>query len=343
MNEVTPQILPLRDSQPVDTSGTVGNTIVDAVAVIESAARRCGIQPTALTPENLDTGRTNLFFILARLATRGLNLWAVEQFYMPVEANRVRYALPSSTEGIVGIVYRTVQRLAATSTLTGTQVCSLMFDALTKVTIIGFKLPTNLSSRLIIETTTDGTNWVAEQDFEDVELSAGWHWYSLDAAVTCTGIRLRDTNDRNLTVLDMISANVINDLPITQYNRDEYTLLNNKFSPGRPSAYYFEKKIESAINFWPVPDDDTTHFMVWRYRAVQDVGTLSNKIEVPDRWLDGITWMLSKNLAFELPNVDPVRLQFCVAESEKAENSAELGESDGAPMYIQPNIRGYTA
>lgn len=343
MNEVVPQTLPLRDSQPVNTSGTVGTTIIDTITVIEHAARRCGVQPTSLTPENLDTGKNNLFFILSRLATRGLNLWAVDQFYLPVIKDKVRYALPPSTEGIVNIMYRRVQRLTALNTvMTNTTFPSLTFSADTKVSVFGFKLPADRSSRYIIEYTTDGSTWVVLQNFDDITLSAGWHWYALDASIVCRGIRLRDSTDTLFSVDDILAANSVQDLPLTRYNRDMYTQLNDKLRSGTPNSYYFEKKIESAITFWPVCQDETSYFVLWRHRAVQDVGSLSDRLEIPDRWFDTIIWLLAKNLAFELPNVTPDRLAVCVTQGDNAENYSELGESDGAPMFIRPNIGHYT-
>lgn len=342
MNEVVPQTLPLRDSQPVDTSGTVGTTIVDAITLIEHAARRAGVQPTSMTPENLEMGKKNLGFVLSKLATRGLNLWAVEQFYLPVVEGKARYALPTGTEGIVNVVQRRTQRLPGLATLTGSTAVSVLFTAISTVRMIGFKLEAEIYSRFVFEYTVDGTNWAILQNFDDITLSAGWHWYGLEVPMECIGVRLRNSEDKPLTVLDMLATSYVSDLPLTRINRDEYAELNDKFRPGEPTLFFFEKKIESALTFWPTGASEESFFVVWRHRLIQDVGSLSSRIEIPDRWYDSVIWMLAKPMAFELPNVADVRLNLCIQEAEKAESYSELGETDGSSTWLRPNISGYT-
>ena len=342
MNEVSALTLPLQDSQPTLTSGTVGTTVIDTISVIESAIRRCGLQPATTTPEDLDTAKNNLFMLLSALVNSGFNLWAIDQFYLPMVSGQARYALPESTEGIAGIIYRTTRRLEATTTLTGTTGPQAVWQTPQNVSVLGFKLNAEQAVRFVIETTQNGTTWDEVEEF-DLTLRSGWHWYTFTVTTECVGVRLRDLNDDQFPLADLLVSNTISDAPLTSMNRDDYTLLNNKFSQGVPNQYYFEKKIESAISFWPVPSDETNYVVLWRHRAIQDVGSLTNKLEIPNRWFNAITWMLAKNLAYELKGVAADRIQLVSLEAEKAQSQAELGESDGAPMFIKPNISGYTS
>jgi hypothetical protein len=80
---------------------------------------------------------------------------------------------------------------------------------------------------------------------------------------------------------------------------------------------------------------------IYRHRQPQDIGTLTQQIEIPQRWLDGITWLLASRLCFELPNVDVNLAQLIVQMSDKQVFEAEQGETDGAPIYITPGIGVY--
>ena len=82
--------------------------------------------------------------------------------------------------------------------------------------------------------------------------------------------------------------------------------------------------------------------MIYRHRQPQDVGSLTQQLEIPQRWLDGFIWLLAARLCFELPNVDPATQQIVVQMADKQVFEAEQSETDGAPIYITPGIGCYT-
>jgi hypothetical protein len=81
---------------------------------------------------------------------------------------------------------------------------------------------------------------------------------------------------------------------------------------------------------------------VFNQRQIQDVGTLTQSLEIPERWFDGVIWQLARYLAFEIPQVDAAWVPNVVAMADKALLEVERGESDGAPIMVAPNISGYT-
>lgn len=340
-----PIVVPTIDlsNQPILTSGSVGATVIDTILVVEHAARRCGKTPSTLSAENLDTARTNLHFILSALSNRGINLWAVDQCDLSLQTGKATYPLPVGTESILNAVYRTVSRSTGTAVLSGFDNCSTTFQDQIKIQSVGFKLNVALTTTFVLDYSLDGTTWIQCALYEDTVLAAGWHWYTLDPAVVCKAFRVRDTVNTTFTVTDMICASDSRDIPIQPMNRDTYTGLPNKTSPGRPNSYFFDKLIVSELVLHPVPTDDTGQVLLYRQRRIQDVGGLAEKLEIPERWFESIIWSLAKNLAFELDGVDPTRITLCIQQAQAALEDAELGESDQAPMFIVPNIRGYTA
>lgn len=336
--------LPLPEPLQNLTSGVIGEEIVETIRVIEHAVRRCGKKPNLITAEDLATAKTNLHFILSSLSNRGVNLWAVDRQAFALVQGQSTYTLPTGTESIIGMVLRTCSRLEPVgSVLSGMSSCSITLSESQYFHTVGFKLPREFKGRLVMEYTQNGQVWEVHRNFDDIELGKGWHWYSFEPAIKALAFRVRDSESNLLEFDDMLLSNSSNDRDMVHYNRDQYISIPDKYRPGVPNSYFLDKQIEAQINIWPVPVEDDAQLLMWRQRRIQDVGALGHKLEIPERWFEAVVWALAKNLCFELEGVADNRIQLCTSEAAKALQDAELGESDQAPMYIQPNIGGYTA
>lgn len=335
--------LPLPEPVPILSSGEVGNEIIETIRVIESAVRRCGKSPATLTAEDLDTAKTNLHFILSALSNKGVNLWAVDLQLVPVVRGQSTYTLPVGTESVLNIMYRTNRRLQASSTvLEGLEYCGATLPVFGEFNLVGFKLPEEFSGRLIMEHLDADDGWIEYRNFGTVVLDKGWHWFSFDPAFAARGFRIRDLDNRNLQVDDFAMYDSNCDRDMARLNRGMYTGLPDKARKGRPNSFYFDKQIEAQLILWPVPQDEEAQVLLWRQRRIHDVGSLAQKLEIPERWFEAITWALAKNLAFELTGVAAERITLCTAEAAASLRDAELGESDQSPLHILPNISGYT-
>jgi hypothetical protein len=73
-----------------------------------------------------------------------------------------------------------------------------------------------------------------------------------------------------------------------------------------------------------------------------DVGSLTEEIEIPQRWFEAIVYQLAARLAEELPQVDPSMLPVLDQKAMRALNEAEVEERDNSPIYFTPNIAVYT-
>lgn len=230
------------------TSGTIGNTAISTVKLVEKALRRCGLSPASITAETLETAKEDLYMLLMSLSNRGLNLWCIDSQTVPVVAGQAVYVLPVGTLDVL-----------------------------------------------------------------------------------------------NLNLATPMGDGSFRDLPITQLNRDDYSSLPDKtLSTSVPVSFYFEKLRQPQITLWPVPNDDSKHLVLYRYRTIEDVGALSDELDIPARWLEAITWHLALRLAFELPEVKPDRVTMIQGMAQSMTIEVEGGETDSAPTYFAPNISGYT-
>lgn len=324
------------------TSGTVGNTVIDTSKLIEHALRRCRVKPALQTPEIITTAKESLYMLLLTLANRGLNLWCIETDYVGIQTGQSIYDMPAGTIDVLNLVYSQPSRVIGTDTpVTNGLMTQLSGD--TQVRRIGVKVSAVTAlNTLTIESSSDGAAWTTVKSVMAADFAANtWYWYNLDPSVTATYFRASFSGPASVSEFYLASS--VYDLPLTQWNRDTWSAINNKSQQGRPStSYYYEKLLNPRVTLWPVPNNDYDHLTVFRHRQVQDIGTLVQTVEVPQRWMEGIVWQLASRLCFELDIVDPSMIPNILTMADKNLLEVESNETDGAPIMLQPQISVYT-
>lgn len=330
------------------TSGTIGSTVIDNVKVIDHAVRRCGLVPATLTPEQLEASLNNLFFILAALSNRGVNLWCIEKEIVALSENKATYFLAPGTIDVMSVNYRSA--VGMTHTVTNAKDSyKATFASAVPIKTIGIYYNVTREHDWIVEVSNDGTTWSTMANLGTVLGFAGnWSWHDIDPSYSTLYLRLRDTRpdpQNNFPSLNVDIVRLINttsEVPLAPMSRDTYNSLSDKRSPGRPVQYYFNKHVIPELVLWPEPNDVTSHLVVRKQRQVQDVGAMQDALDIPNRWFEHIIWRLAANLAYELPNVEEKRRLECAAFASTTLTEAENGETDGSPFFLQPKISGYT-
>jgi hypothetical protein len=134
------------------------------------------------------------------------------------------------------------------------------------------------------------------------------------------------------------------DIPMYRMNLDEYNWLPNKSTEGtQPLQYWFDRQRTPKIHVWPVPNSGDHDIVYYRHRQIQDIGSLTQELEIPARWLEAIIWQLSLRLCFEIPGVTPERVQMVSAMADKHMIDTENEETDKSNTYISPEIGVYTS
>jgi hypothetical protein len=87
------------------TTSGVSSFNPDFLEIIEEAYERCGIE--SRTGYDLRTARRSLDFMFAEWASRGLNLWTIEQRSLVLVPGQSEYDLPDDTVNILSAVIRT--------------------------------------------------------------------------------------------------------------------------------------------------------------------------------------------------------------------------------------------
>lgn len=325
----------------MSTSGTVAQTVLDTAVVLEHAMRRCGVPAALQTPETVEIGKQNLYLLLLNLANRGINLWCVEKVLMGIETGQAKYLLPAGNIRLLNVVYSSSTRVSGTDTIAANSFSTELTSA-SEVVRYGFKPATAVATTFTLEYSDDGVSWTTAHTTDSGTWTAGqWYWFDVDPPPMAAFFRLSAAD--NFTLTEFYLASKIYDLPMTQLNRDEYAQQPNKTFQQRPCTnFYFDKTVSPSLTLWPTPNNGYDQLSVWRHRFVEDVGSLTQQIEVPQQWMEAVIWMLAARLAYELPQVEPARRSEVIAASQQFLLDAETGETDSAPVYWIPGIGVYT-
>lgn len=328
------------------TSGTIGQTQIDAASMIDHAARRCGVLPSLLTGEQLDTARNNLFIILTALTNRGLNLWCIKKHVVAAVPYLERYALPVGVVDVMTSLWRYGTYTAATSYALATAIVDYGVDADTNV-VSGFvSAPASGNYSLVIDSSDDGVVWIPRGTASYPGAVIG-DLLSVDSesAVLAQFWRLRETVLLG-AFADASFTSAATEIPMSKLNKNDYQSLPNKnFSSTQVLQFWYDKQDTRPYAWvWPTAQSRGPQFVLWTQTQIQDVGDLSNQIQVPQRWFNAIINELAAVTALELPAemVKPERVAALPALAEATTRSAEDGERDGAPIRIVPGIGVYT-
>jgi hypothetical protein len=329
----------------VAVSGTVSMTVFNTRKVIDHAYRRCRIPPEGISSEQIDFALDTLYLVLSMLANRGLQLWCIERYLMPLYEAQGLITMPNGIVDILNTNLRTIEVVNENTTDTTTSTTyTTIFPAQTQVTVIGIEW-SGASTSYALETSNNGTTWTTLSTQDNPNATAGTvTWVDVQGSLATTYFRVRATTGV-LNQTQVILANTPNEIPMARLNRDDYVNLPNKTFEGRPLQFWCDRQLNNPVLYlWPVPSAQfvTAQVVVWVKRYIMDVGTMTQEIEVPQRWYDSIVYVLASRLAEETPTVDPQMIAILDQKAQRSLLEAENEERDDSPIYLTPNIAVYT-
>jgi hypothetical protein len=320
-------------------------TVFNTRKVIDHAYRRCRIPPEGISSEQIDFALDTLYLVLSMLANRGLQLWCIERYLMPLYEAQGLITMPNGIVDILNTNLRTIEVVNENTTDTTTSTTyTTIFPAQTQVTVVGIEW-SGASTSYALETSNNGTTWTTLSTQDNPNTTAGMvTWVDVQGSLATTYFRVRATTGV-LNQTQVIFANTPNEIPMARLNRDDYVNLPNKTFEGRPLQFWCDRQLNNPVLYlWPVPSAQfvTAQVVVWVKRYIMDVGTMTQEIEVPQRWYDSIVYVLAARLAEETPTVDPQMIAILDQKAQRALLEAENEERDDSPIYLTPNIAVYT-
>jgi hypothetical protein len=324
-------------------SNTVSQTNFNTRRVIDNAIRRCKLTAQQITAESIDIANDQLYLFLSDLANQGAPLWCIEKQIYPLYEGVGDITMTDGTVDILNSNFRTLQPVTGTNVDTSTS-RTVSFTTDIFVANVGIYW-TAAAVPVAFERSDDGIVWVTIQTETPTAVAGEWTWFDLDSSVAARYFRVRATSG-TLSFSQIYLANTPTEIPLARMNRDDYTNLPNKaFQNNRPLQFWFDRQVNNPVmHMWPVPNDAATvcQIVVWRQRYIMDVGTMTQDVEVPQRWLEAIVAGLAAKMALELVEVDVNLIPILDQKAASTLYIAQMEERDNSPMMIAPNISPYT-
>jgi hypothetical protein len=324
-------------------SNTISQTVFNTRKVMENAFRRCKVRAETITAEYVDIANDQLYLLLSDLANMGAPLWCIEKQILPLYDGFGDVTLDTKVVDILNSNFRQLQQVDGTKTTTSTT-RTYQFDGFTFVSTVGIRWGA-ASVPVAFERSDDGIVWVTIQTETPVAVAGEWTWYDLESSVAAPYFRVRATSG-TLVFSQIFLGNTPTEIPLARMNRDDYTNLPNKsFQSNRSLQFWYDRQIPNPImHLWPVPNSGatTSQLVIWVQRYIMDVGTMTQELEVPQRWYEAIVSMLAAKLALEIAEVDPSMIPLLDQKANTALYTAQAEERDNSPMMMAPNISQYT-
>lgn len=334
--------------------------------VLDHGFRRAGIPAEKITSEMIITAKNILFLKMSALANRGIPLWSIQRILIPMYVGTRIVPTPTGVVDVLNVNLRTNQRLSGTASAssgtadnafdgdldtacTNTAVAEyiqLALSSATRVTTVGILPNASGTWTYTVEGSDDGVTFTTLYTATAEAVVAGtWIWFDFDADHEYSYYRLQAGATTTLDVTEFVLSNTPMEVPAALINRDDYFNLPDKSFLGRPTQYWLDKQRDQLeINLWPSPGAEFTfaQLVVQAQYYLQDVGTMSQTLDIPQRWYDFIVWSLSADVILEMPEADRSRLPVVEARAGAAYQDAWAGETDRAPLKMVPRIRPYT-
>ena len=315
---------------------TIGQTSIKLSTVLDHAFRRAGVPAESQTPETISIAKNNLFFLLTNYANKGMTYWCVQEQFLPLTQGRISNTLPDGTVDIYSANFRRMSSTTGTDT-SDTLWFTRQFDSSTQIVML--KIDSDYSGSITISTSPDDVTYT---DHSSVTHTGVATWYALDPTIDTTYLRL-SVSTGTLTVTELLTVSSYFDMQLYRMNRTEYSQLPNKTTQSTPMQFWFDRKITPEMVLWPAPDDNSENHCIQYFRnhQIADVGSLTEELQLPDRWLEAAIWSLAENLCFELPGISADRMTFCAERAASSLNDAQNEERDNSTVSFSPDISVY--
>lgn len=344
------------------TSGTFrfGDTFTVSDMLTE-ALERCGIFGPRINANHQVSAVRSLNLTLADMANNQLNLWTLEQGAFELIEGQSDYDLPDGTVDVVDVYRRTYARqLGGTPTSSAGGTAALAFDGdyatsctqttangsivydfgdgnTPSITMVGIRSNASAAYTLSVAVSLDNvvfTNVLSVT--KTAFIPSKTIWFVIPSAEAARYIRLSETGGATLDLQELYFCTQTRDITMGRISQQDYFSLPDKTTTGTPTSFFVDRQINPVLRIWRPSDGTTTMLFYTRIRQMQDIGTTSNTVDVPYRFLEAVTSSLAWRLSMKYAPEREERLMMQAAAAVKA---AQEEDDQRTPLRIAPNWR----
>lgn len=347
------------------TSGVEGTFQLSVLDLITMSVNLLSVPASQLSADQLRFAQNSLELILKSLPNDGYDRYLTTSTLVGLVPNVVQYNLPTGAQEVIKVAWRQGQINPTTtvySSSNGGTPANCFTGNLTPgciqnasngnisanwgsgvqnaINYVGFNALGTHTYSLVWEYSNDGVIWFTNYTAPSATYTDNtWVYYQLTTPVAAQYYRVRETAGATLSIRQLYFGYDQQDVVIGRINRDDYfsqSQKNDASSGNEIVNFYVQEDITTLTLFtWPaILNSNINTMLVYYYRQPQDVGSLTNTLEIPFRWYDGIVWNLASRMALYLPKVSPELLQFVTQRADLMMNKVTQSDFDRSPVRL---------
>lgn len=334
------------------------NTLV--ADFIISAFERCGIFGNDVLGVHSQSGMTSLNFLLSEWADKGFNLFTVEKAMFQINIGQPSYLLPASTIETPEVTASNNLRLLggmafssaggnANNAFTGnpTLACtqtspngyiSYIYPTNSNPCVFYVGVQSNISTNytLVIEYSLDNIVWYNNLTTASTNYPYGQIvWWVVQTPIEVQAIRIRETGGNVLNIQEIYFSQPTYSRYLTAISREEYITYPNKLQQATPSSFYLDRQVQPSMTLWPNPDNSYQTIVYNRSVQIQDITSLNQNIQIPQRFMKACLFSLAADMAIIYK---PDRFPMLKRLADEAFVFARMEDVEAVPMRVYPNI-----
>lgn len=141
---------------------------------------------------------------------------------------------------------------------------------------------------------------------------------------------------------------IVTDTMMSPISRADYLSISQKTTQGTPSQFYLERTITPTVYIYQPPSDGTYSIKYYRMFRQQDVGTMQQVPDFPNRWWRTAVTALAVDLAAKFGttgnpadrSIDPIRLTLLQSQANSAFQAATTEDTEAVPVRLVPDVVG---
>lgn len=343
----------------MSTSETYDFGSIQNEEIIREAYERVGVLGDLLTNQKVTTALRSLNYILISWINKRLNLFTIKQAMLALNPGQSSYLMPKNISDVLKASLRSSYRnLGGTPVSAPGGIADNAFDSNLNtscaqtgpngyisytwggsnraISMIGIVSFIDTTYTLTFQFSYDGINWTNNEvlilpatQFKKNILQ----WFSIPVPISGAYFRILETGGSTLNISELYFNNNVIDSVLSRMSWSEYHTYPNKEQPGTPSQFAFDRQIQPILRLYETPNNLYNCLFYTFKRQIQNVGTVIDTAEIPDRFMDAITSALSSRLAIKEKRFDIY--QIIKAEEIEAFNLAAFEDEESVPIKIK--------
>jgi hypothetical protein len=127
-----------------------------------------------------------------------------------------------------------------------------------------------------------------------------------------------------------------NDRIMTRMSVVDWSQTANKNQPGSPTQFWVHRTAPAQVHIWPVPSEAGS-LVYYGLRSIQDVGSYTNTMDIPPRFLPALTTGLAYYLSLKIPEATE-RAVILKTEYDRQFQLASEEDRERAPFKLVPDL-----